>query len=77
MYGYNSTRPETLVVECGNTDLTTRAGYEYPGGGGHTHQLPYGGVPLFRVDFEKPVSLKEGVILSNFPKIGCDFIKFP
>ena len=41
-----------------------------PGGGGHSHQLPYGGVPLYRVDFES-------VILSNFPKIGCDFIKFP
>ena len=28
------------------------------GGGGHSHQLPYGGVPLYRVDFERPVSLK-------------------
>ena len=27
-------------------------------GGGHSHQLPYGGVPLYRVDFERPVSLK-------------------
>ena len=26
--------------------------------GGHSHQLPYGGVPLYRVDFERPVSLK-------------------
>ena len=44
-----------------------------PGGGGmHSHQLPYGGVPLYRVDFERPVSLKYGVISSNFPKIGYD-----
>ena len=28
------------------------------GGGGHSHLLPYGGVPLYRVDFERPVSLK-------------------
>ena len=26
--------------------------------GGHSHQLSYGGVPLYRVDFERPVSLK-------------------
>ena len=32
-----------------------------------------GGVPLYRVDFEWPVSLKQGVISSNFPKIGYDF----
>ena len=30
----------------------------WPGGGGHSHQSPYGGVPLYRVDFERPVSLK-------------------
>ena len=28
------------------------------GGGGHSHQLSYGGVPLYRVDFERPISLK-------------------
>ena len=27
-------------------------------GGGHSHQLSYGGVPLYRVDFERPISLK-------------------
>ena len=26
--------------------------------GAHSNQLPYGGVPLYRVNFERPVSLK-------------------
>ena len=26
--------------------------------GGHSHQLSYGGVPLYRVDFERPISLE-------------------
>ena len=34
--------------------------YSMPGGGGggHSHQLSYGGVPLYRVAFERPISLK-------------------
>ena len=40
---------------------------------GHSHQLLYGSVPLYKVDFEKPVSLKLGVMPSNFPKIGYYF----
>ena len=38
-----------------------------------SHQLPYGGVPLYRVDFESQVSLKQGVISSNFPEIWYYF----
>ena len=34
----------------------------------HSHQLL-----LYRVDFERPVSLKQGVISSNLLKIGYDF----
>ena len=29
-----------------------------PRSGGHSHQLSYGGMPLYRVDFERPISLK-------------------
>ena len=29
-----------------------------PGGGGHSHKLPYGGVPLYRVDFERSFFIK-------------------
>ena len=39
----------------------------------HSHKLPYGDVPLYSVDFERPVSLKQGVIPSNFPEIVYDF----
>ena len=28
---------------------------------------------FYRVDFDRPVSLKQGVMSSNFPKIGYDF----
>ena len=49
-----------------------------PGGGGgggrDSHQLPYGGVPLYRVNFERPVSLKWGV---TFQVVQISFCHTP
>ena len=48
-------------IKCGadlESGITHDIQYRNVAPGGHSHQLPYGGVPLYRVDFERPDSLK-------------------